>query len=71
LGLVNELRVVRFFAHNTLTRQKLMKLLQFKVDNPENETVTDIVAASAYVEQFGLEVFGRAEAAMNANKVTK
>jgi vacuolar protein sorting-associated protein VTA1 len=44
---------------------------QFKVENPENETVTDIVAASAYVEQFGLEVFSRAEAAMNANKVTK
>ncbi|KAJ5365399.1 Vacuolar protein sorting-associate Vta1 N-terminal [Penicillium concentricum] len=47
------------------------KLEQFKVENPENDTVTDTVAASAYVEQFGLEVFGRAEAAMNANKVTK
>ncbi|KAJ5787974.1 hypothetical protein N7457_002964 [Penicillium paradoxum] len=47
------------------------KLEQFKVENPENETVTDTVAASAYVEQFGLEVFSRAEAAMNANKATK
>ncbi|CAG7985753.1 unnamed protein product [Penicillium salamii] len=47
------------------------KLEQFKIDNPDNETITDTVAASAYVEQFGLEVFGRAEAAMNANKVTK
>ncbi|KAJ6082757.1 hypothetical protein N7499_007631 [Penicillium canescens] len=47
------------------------KLEQFKVENPGDETVTDEVAASAYVEQFGLEVFGRAEAAMNANKVTK
>ncbi|KGO66235.1 Vacuolar protein sorting-associate Vta1, N-terminal [Penicillium italicum] len=47
------------------------KLEQFKVKNPDNDTVTDVVAASAYVEQFGLEVFGRAEAAMNANKVTK
>ncbi|KAJ5617266.1 hypothetical protein N7537_002380 [Penicillium hordei] len=47
------------------------KLEQFKVENPENDTVTDTVAASAYVEQFGLEVFSRAEAAMNANKVTK
>lgn len=46
-------------------------LEQFKVENPGDETVTDEVAASAYVEQFGLEVFGRAEAAMNANKVTK
>ncbi|KAJ5758248.1 uncharacterized protein N7511_006942 [Penicillium nucicola] len=47
------------------------KLERFKVENPGDETVTDEVAASAYVEQFGLEVFGRAEAAMNANKVTK
>ncbi|KAJ5573422.1 Vacuolar protein sorting-associate Vta1 N-terminal [Penicillium hispanicum] len=47
------------------------KLEQFKSENPENETVTDNVAANAYVEQFGLEVFNRAEAAMTANKVTK
>ncbi|KAJ5697205.1 Vacuolar protein sorting-associate Vta1 N-terminal [Penicillium malachiteum] len=47
------------------------KLEQFKTDNPDNETVTDNIAASAYVEQFGLEVFNRAEAAMTANKVTK
>ncbi|KAJ5278613.1 Vacuolar protein sorting-associate Vta1 N-terminal [Penicillium angulare] len=47
------------------------KLEQFKVENPENETVTDSIAANAYVEQFGLEVFNRAEAAMTANKVTK
>ncbi|KAJ5719030.1 Vacuolar protein sorting-associate Vta1 N-terminal [Penicillium malachiteum] len=47
------------------------KLEQFKTENPDNETVTDNIAASAYVEQFGLEVFNRAEAAMTANKVTK
>ncbi|KAJ5636818.1 Vacuolar protein sorting-associate Vta1 N-terminal [Penicillium longicatenatum] len=47
------------------------KLEQFKNDNPENETVTDSVAANAYVEQFGVEVFDRAQAAMTANKVTK
>lgn len=44
---------------------------QFKSENPQNETITDNDAASAYVEQFGLEVFNRAEAAMTANKVTK
>jgi vacuolar protein sorting-associated protein VTA1 len=33
--------------------------------------VVDSVAASALVERFGLEVFARAEAAINANKVTK
>ncbi|KAJ5143599.1 Vacuolar protein sorting-associate Vta1 N-terminal [Penicillium bovifimosum] len=47
------------------------KLEEFKQENPNNEIVTDSTAASAYVEQFGLEVFSRAEAAMNANKVTK
>ena len=31
----------------------------------------DNVAAHAYVEQFALEVFHRADAAMTANKVTK
>lgn len=31
----------------------------------------DSVAANAYVEQFGMEVFNRAETTMNANKVTK
>ncbi|EKV05226.1 Vacuolar protein sorting-associate Vta1, N-terminal [Penicillium digitatum] len=53
------------------TTNLVEKLEQFKIENPDNDTVTDTVAASAYVEQFGLEVFGRAEAAMNANKVTK
>ncbi|KAJ5977696.1 hypothetical protein N7501_001038 [Penicillium viridicatum] len=53
------------------TTNLVEKLEQFKIENPENDTVTDTVAASAYVEQFGLEVFSRAEAAMNANKVTK
>ena len=31
----------------------------------------DNVAAHAYVEQFALEIFNRADAAMTANKVTK
>ncbi|KAL4898203.1 DUF605-domain-containing protein [Aspergillus ambiguus] len=47
------------------------KLEKFKSENPDNDTVTDAVAASAYVEQFGMEVFGRAEATMRANKVTR
>ncbi|KAJ5245890.1 Vacuolar protein sorting-associate Vta1 N-terminal [Penicillium chermesinum] len=55
----------------TYTTNLVDKLEQFKSENPDNETITDNVAASAYVEQFGLEVFGRAEAAMAANKVTK
>ncbi|KAL2823158.1 Vta1 like-domain-containing protein [Aspergillus cavernicola] len=47
------------------------KLEQFKVENPDNDAILDSMAASAYVEEFGLEVFGRAEAAMRADKVTK
>ncbi|KAJ5121809.1 Vacuolar protein sorting-associate Vta1 N-terminal [Penicillium atrosanguineum] len=53
------------------TTNLVEKLEQVKIENPDNETIMDNVAASAYVEQFGLEVFGRAEAAMTANKVTK
>lgn len=44
---------------------------KFKNDNQDNDAVMDAVAASAYVEQFATEIFGRAEAAMRANKVTK
>lgn len=47
------------------------KLEQFKSEHSGDELVVDSVAASALVERFGLEVFGRAEAAMNANKATK
>lgn len=46
-------------------------LPQFKIENPDNDTLTDNVAAQAFVEQFGLDVFKRAESAMTANKVTK
>ncbi|KAE8321269.1 Vta1 like-domain-containing protein [Aspergillus sergii] len=53
------------------TTELVDKLEKFKNENPDNETVTDAVAANAYVEQFGLEIFGRAEATMRANKVTK
>ncbi|KAJ5601112.1 Vacuolar protein sorting-associate Vta1 N-terminal [Penicillium lagena] len=53
------------------TTNLVEKLEQFKSENPDNDTLTDNVAAHAFVEQFGLEVFNRAEAAMTANKVTK
>ncbi|KAJ6005267.1 Vacuolar protein sorting-associate Vta1 N-terminal [Penicillium sp. IBT 35674x] len=63
--------------HNSSDEVKLYtadlmdKLEQFKNENPENETITDSVAANAYVEQFGVEVFDRAQAAMTADKVTR
>lgn len=45
--------------------------LKFQNQNRDNDAISDSMAASAYVEEFGLEVFGRAEAAMRADKVTK
>ncbi|KAJ6001055.1 hypothetical protein N7481_001464 [Penicillium waksmanii] len=44
------------------------KLEQFKSEHSGDELVVDSVAASALVKRFGLEVFARAEAAMNARK---
>ncbi|PWY86996.1 DUF605-domain-containing protein [Aspergillus heteromorphus CBS 117.55] len=47
------------------------KLEEFKSQNADNDAVMDAVAANAYVEQFGLEILGKAEATMKADKVTK
>jgi vacuolar protein sorting-associated protein VTA1 len=47
------------------------KLERFKSENPDNDAITDNVAGQAYVEQFGLEVFARADNAVRANKATK
>lgn len=44
---------------------------QFKSENSDNEAVTDNVVAKAYVEQFGHEVFNRADNAVRANKASK
>lgn len=44
---------------------------KFRNENSDNDTVIDAVAANAYVEQFGLEVFNRADTTMRANKVTR
>ncbi|KAL4739166.1 Vta1 like-domain-containing protein [Aspergillus similis] len=53
------------------TTELMEKLEHFQNGNRDNDAITDSMAASAYVEEFGLEVLGRAEAAMRANKVTK
>ncbi|KAJ5974848.1 Vacuolar protein sorting-associate Vta1 N-terminal [Penicillium waksmanii] len=55
----------------TYTTNLVDKLEQFKSEHSGDESVVDSVVASALVERFGLEVFARAEDAMNANKVTK
>ncbi|KAJ9227513.1 hypothetical protein DTO212C5_3663 [Paecilomyces variotii] len=53
------------------TMDVMDKLEQFKNENVGNDAITDNVAGQAYVEQFAMEVFNRAEAAMRADKVTK
>ncbi|TVY31845.1 Vacuolar protein sorting-associated protein [Lachnellula occidentalis] len=47
------------------------KLEQIKADNAGNDAIIDDVAGQAYVEQFALETFQRADRAVQADKVTK
>ncbi|KAI9720033.1 MAG: hypothetical protein M1812_003160 [Candelaria pacifica] len=47
------------------------KLEKTKADNVENDAIIDEVAGRAYVEQFGLETFQRADNAVRANKASR
>lgn len=47
------------------------KLEATKSAQPTNDAITDDVAAKAYVENFALETFGRAEAVQREGKVTR
>jgi vacuolar protein sorting-associated protein VTA1 len=47
------------------------KLEAYKSANASNDAVVDDVAAKAYMEEFGLETFERAEKAQRENKVTR
>ncbi|KAM3086184.1 hypothetical protein ACMFMG_000322 [Clarireedia jacksonii] len=47
------------------------KLETVKAQNADNDAILDDTAGQAYVEQFGLETFLRADRAVQANKVTK
>ena len=44
---------------------------QTKSDFKENDAITDEVAGQAYIEQFALETFQRADNAMKANKASR
>ena len=41
-----------------------------KSENAESDIITDDVASHAYVEQFALEVFDRADNAVRSNNVS-
>jgi vacuolar protein sorting-associated protein VTA1 len=46
-------------------------LRQTKADFGDNDAIMDDMAGQAYVEQFGLKTFLRAENAMKANKASR
>jgi vacuolar protein sorting-associated protein VTA1 len=53
------------------TTNLMDKLEQIKAENATNDAIVDDTAGQAYVEQFALETFNRADRAVQANKVTK
>ena len=54
----------------TYTTTLMDKLEKFKNENLGNDTVHDDVAAQAFVEQFALDTFNRADGAIRSNKAT-
>ncbi|KAK7609956.1 Vta1 like-domain-containing protein [Phyllosticta paracitricarpa] len=54
----------------TYTTALMDKLEKIKEQNPDNDAILDEVAAKAYLEQFALETFQRADNTVRANKVT-
>ncbi|ODH12869.1 hypothetical protein ACO22_07836 [Paracoccidioides brasiliensis] len=52
------------------TTELMDKLEKFKSQHVDDDTVTDDAAGQAYVEQFGLETFQRADNAVRANRAS-
>ncbi|KAF3891709.1 DUF605-domain-containing protein [Trichophyton interdigitale] len=52
------------------TTELMDKLEKFKKEHSNDDTITDDTAGQAYVEQFALETFQRAENAVRANKAS-
>jgi vacuolar protein sorting-associated protein VTA1 len=46
------------------------KLEKFKAENEGNDTIHDDVAAQAYVEQFAMETFQRADSTLRGRRAT-
>ncbi|KAI9748626.1 MAG: hypothetical protein M4579_007166 [Chaenotheca gracillima] len=53
------------------TTSMMDKLEAIKTQHPGEDAIVDDVAAQAYVEQFGLDTFQRADNAVKANQVTR
>ncbi|KAF2482513.1 Vta1 like-domain-containing protein [Neohortaea acidophila] len=58
-------------ASSNYAVQLMDKLEATKADNASNDAIVDDVAAKAYIENFALETFNRADESQRANKVTK
>jgi vacuolar protein sorting-associated protein VTA1 len=55
----------------TYTSNLMDKLEQIKADNATNDAIVDDTAGQAYVKEFGMETFQRADRAVQSDKVTK
>ncbi|KAI9835677.1 MAG: hypothetical protein M1819_001853 [Sarea resinae] len=53
------------------TMNLMDKLEKTKAEYADNDTITDDVAGRAYIEQFGLQTFQRADNAVRANKASR
>lgn len=55
----------------TYTTTLVQKLEDLKAQYPANDAITDDVAGQALVEQFGLDLFNKADNVVRANKVSR
>lgn len=62
---------MRGYDNSVSANWTIVKSLQIKSENPDNDAIMDDTAGQAYCEQFGMEIFSRADRAVEANKVTK
>ncbi|EPE24773.1 hypothetical protein GLAREA_08626 [Glarea lozoyensis ATCC 20868] len=69
--LMDKLEQVRWFAPMLQLSDANFSGSKIKSDNPTNDAIIDDTAGQAYVEQFALETFQRADRTVQVNKVTK
>ena len=70
-NLMDKLEQVRWKGCDFQSISMRLMTDQMKADYAENDAITDDMAGHAYIEQFGLETFQRAENAMKANKASR
>lgn len=68
--MMDKLEQVRDIGPATVEKPRLT-WRETKSDFTENDAIADDMAGQAYIEQFGLDTFQRAENAMKANKASR